>query len=193
MNKKGFFTYAAMLLVTMLFWPARGMAAEDIKRVALFPFEINSTSAEGTTKLRETVDQGVASELLKTKTLRLIDKGTISAAIAGKRIDDALALAVGRQTGADYTITGSFTEFGEQISVDVRLIDVQTGKVLPGVYVQGKGRQRLGAILAQLQIDIRSRISPEQRIARIEFKGNRRIESSVIKQAVKSAAGDVLS
>ena len=181
-----------MLLVTMLFWPARGMAAEDIKRVALFPFEINSTSAEGTTKLRETVDQGVASELLKTKTLRLIEKGTISAAIAGKRIDDALALAVGRQTGADYTITGSFTEFGEQISVDVRLIDVQTGKVLPGVYVQGKGRQRLGAILAQLQIDIRSRISPEQRIARIEFKGNRRIESSVIKQAVKSAVGDVL-
>ena len=182
-----------MLLVTFLFWPARGMTAEDIKRVALFPFEINSTTTESTATLRETVYQGVAAELLKTKNLRLVEKTAIIAATAGKRIDDALALAVGRQTGAAYTVTGSFTEFGEQISVDVRLIDVQTGKVLPGVYVQGKGRQRLGAILAQLQMDIRSRIAPEQRIARIEFRGNRKIESSVIKQALKSAVGDILT
>ncbi len=148
-------------------------------------------AAESTATLRETVYQGVAAELLKTKNLRLVEKAAIIAATAGKRIDDALALAVGRQTGAAYAVTGSFTEFGEQISVDVRLIDVQTGKVLPGVYVQGKGRERLGAILAQLQMDIRSRIAPEQRIARIEFRGNRKIESSVIKQVLKSAVGDI--
>ena len=182
-----------MLLVTILFWPTRSMAAEDIKRIALFPFEINSTAKESATTLRETVYQGVAAELLKTKNLRLVEKTAIIAATAGKRIDDSLALAIGRQTGAAYTVTGSFTEFGEQISVDVRLIDVQTGKVLPGVYVQGKGRQRLGAILAQLQMDIRSRIAPEQRIARIEFRGNRKIESSVIKQVLKSAIGDILT
>ena len=182
-----------MLLVTIIFWPARGMAAEDIKRVALFPFEINSTTTESTADLRETVYQGVAAELLKTKNLRLVEKAAIIAATAGKRIDDALTLAVGRQTGAAYTVTGSFTEFGEQISVDVRLIDVSTRKVLPGVYVQGKGRQRLGAILAQLQMDIRSRIAPEQRIARIEFRGNRKIEISVIKQVLKSAVGDILT
>ncbi len=182
-----------MLLVTILFCPARGMAAENIKKIALFPFAINSTSAESPADLREKVYQGVAAELLKTKDLRLVEKGDVIAATAGKRIDDALALAVGRQTGAVYTVTGSFTEFGEQISVDVRLIDVRTGKVLPGVYVQGKGRQRLGAIFAQLQMDIRSRISPEQRIARIEFRGNRKIEISVIKQALKSATGDILT
>ena len=182
-----------MLLVMILFWTAWGMAAEDIKRVALFPFEINSTSTQSTATIREMVYQGVAAELLKTKNLRLVEKDTIIAATSGKRIDDTLALAVGKQTGAAYTVTGSFTEFGEQISVDVRLIDVLTGKVLPGVYVQGKGRQRLGAILAQLQMDIRSRIAPEQRIARIEFKGNRKIESSVIKQVLKSTVGDILT
>ncbi|MDP1991263.1 MAG: outer membrane protein assembly factor BamA [Syntrophales bacterium] len=193
MNKKRFFTYAVMLLVTILVWPARGLAAEDIKRVALFPFEINSTATDSAATLRETVYQGVAAELLKTKNLRLVEKATIIAATAGKRIDNALALAVGRKIGAAYAVMGSFTEFGEQISVDVRLIDIQTGKVLPGVYVQGKGRQRLGAILAQLQMDIRSRIAPEQRIARIEFRGNRKIESSVIKQALRSAVGDILT
>ena len=182
-----------MLLVTILFWPAWGRAAENVKIVALFPFEINSTSAERTADLRETVYQGLATELLKTKNLRLVERGAVIAATTGKRIDDALALAVGRQTGAAYTVTGSFSEFGEQISVDVRLIEVHTGKVLPGVFVQGKGRQRLGAIFAQLQMDIRSRISPEQRIARIEFRGNRKIESSVIKQALKSTVGDLVT
>jgi outer membrane protein insertion porin family len=181
-----------MCLVTILFWSASGTAAENIK-VALFPFEINSTSKESTADLREKVYQGVAGELLKSKTLRLIERGAIRAATTGKRIDDALALAIGRQTGAAYTVTGSFTEFGEQISVDVRMIDVRAEKVLPGVFVQGKGRQRLGAILTQLQMDIMGRIAPEQRIARVEFRGNRKIENSVIKQTLKSAVGEVLN
>jgi outer membrane protein insertion porin family len=182
-----------MLLVTILFWPSSGAAAENIKNIALFPFEVNSTTVESTAELQDTVYQGVAAELLKTKTIRLVDKETIASATAGKRIDDTLALAVGEQTGAAYTVTGSFTEFGEQISVDVRLIDVRTGKVLPGVFVQGKGRQRLGAIFARLQMDIMGRIALEQKIAQIEIKGNRKIESSVIKQVMKSAVGDILT
>ena len=182
-----------MLLVTILFWPARGVAAENIKKVALFPFEINSTAPE---EHRQAPGNGLSGRGRGTSEIENHPsgrQGTITAAIEGKRIDDALVTRVGRKAGAAYTITGSFTEFGEQISVDVRLIDVHTGKVLPGVYVQGKGRQRLGAILAQLRMDIMSRIAPEQRIARIEFKGNRKIEGSVIKQVLKSAAGDILT
>jgi outer membrane protein insertion porin family len=154
---------------------------------------VHSTTPISAANLQETVYQGVAAELLKSKTIRLVDRKTISAAIEGKRLDDALILAVGRTAGAAYTLAGSVTEFGEQISVDARLIDVRTGKALPGVFVQGKGRQRLGAILAQLRIDIMSRIAPEQRIARIEFRGNRKIEGSAINQVLKSAVGDLLT
>jgi len=179
--------------VAVLFWPVWGMAEENIKKIVLFPFEINSTAKGSTAELQETVYQGVAKELLKAKNVRLVEKDAVIAATTGRRIDDTLALAVGRQTGAAYTVTGSFTEFGERISVDVRLIEVSTGKVLPGVFVQARGRQRLGAIFAQLQMDIRSRIAPEERIARIEFRGNRKIESSVIKQALKSTPGDILN
>ena len=182
-----------MLLVTALFWPARGTAAENIKIVALFPFEINSSAPEGDAELRETVYQGVAAELLKSKSIRLVEKETIAVATAGKRLNDALVLEVGRKAGAAYTITGSVTAFGEQISVDVRLIDVHEGKVLPGVFVQGKGRQNLGAILARLRMDVMSRIAAEQRIARIEFKGNRKIEGSAINQALKSATGRIFT
>jgi outer membrane protein insertion porin family len=181
------------LLVTALFWPVPGTAAESIKKVALFPFEINSSAPEGDAELRETVYQGVAAELLKSKSIRLVERETIAVATAGKRLNDALVLEVGRKAGAAYTVTGSVTAFGEQISVDVRLIDVHEGKVLPGVFVQGKGRQNLGAILARLRMDVMSRIAAEQRIARIEFKGNRKIEGSAINQVLKSATGRIFT
>ncbi len=182
-----------MLLVMVLFWPVRGTAAENIKKVALFPFEINSSAPGGDADLRETVYQGIAAELLKSKSIRLVEKEAITAATKGKRLNDTLVLDVGRKAGAAYTVTGSVTAFGEQISVDVRLIDVHEGKILPGVFVQGKGRQNLGAILARLRMDVMSRIAAEQKIARIEFKGNRKIEGSAINQVLKSATGSIFT
>ena len=188
-----FFACIATFLAIILCWPARGTAAENIKQVVLFPFEINSTAPQGGADLRETVYQGVAAELLKSKNIRLVDRAAIASATKGKPLNDALALETGRNAGAAYTVTGSLTEFGEQISVDVRLIDVREGKVLPGIFVQGRGRKNLGAILAQLRMDIMSRIASEQRIARIEFKGNRKIEGSAINQALKSAPGGIFA
>ncbi|EKD22302.1 MAG: hypothetical protein ACD_87C00059G0003 [uncultured bacterium] len=193
MNKRNFLTCASIALITILVWPTGGVTAEIIRTVALFPFVVHSTTPKSAANLQETVYQGVAAELLKSKNIRLVDRKAISAATEGKRLNDALVLEVGRKADALYTITGSVTEFGEQISVDARLIDVRTGKALPGVFVQGKGRQRLGAILAQLRMDIISRITPEQRIARIEFKGNRKIEGSAINQVLKSVVGDPLT
>lgn len=182
-----------MVLVTILVWPARGATSENVRNVALFPFAVHSTTPKSAAELQERVYQGLAAELLKSKTIRLIDRKALNAAVEGRRLDDALVLDAGRKVDALYTITGSVTEFGEQISVDARLIDVRTGKSLPGVFVQGKGRQRLGAILTQLRLDIISRITPEQRIARIVFSGNRKIEGSAINQVLKSAVGDLLS
>ena len=177
----------------MFLWPACGTAAEGYKTVALFPFEVNSTTPEGAAELRETLYQGIAAELLKAKNIRLVAREAVTSATAGKRPNDAQAIAVGKQTGAAYTITGSLTEFGERLSVDVRLIDVKEGKILPGIFVQGKGRENLGAILTQLRMDILARISTEQRIARIEFKGNRKIESSAISQVLTSVPGNIFT
>jgi len=192
-NKKRLSARIAPFLFTILCWPIWGLAAEPVRTLALFPFEVHSTAQEGISELRETLYQKVAAELLKSKNIRLVEREKIQAALAGKRLNDALALEVGQQTGAAYAVTGSLTEFGERISVDVRLTDIAAAKVQPGIFVQGRGRENLGAILAQLRMDILARIATDQKIARIEFKGNRKIEESVIRQAVTSAAGNVFT
>ncbi|MBU1150658.1 MAG: hypothetical protein KJ800_06905, partial [Proteobacteria bacterium] len=193
MNRKLFFAGVATFLAMILFWPATGTAAENIKKVALFPFEVYSNIPGSAADLRETVYQGIATELLKSKNIRLVERETITAATEGKRLDDTLVLEVGRKTDAFYTITGSISEFGDRISVDVRLIDVRDVKLMPGVFVQGRGRENLDAILTQLRMDIMNRIATEQRIARVEFKGNRKIESTAISQGLKSMPGNIFT
>jgi outer membrane protein insertion porin family len=192
-NKKLSFACIATFLVMILLGSTRGTAAENIKKVALFPFDVHSTSLEKAADLQEAIYQGVVRELLKLKTIRLVEREQITAATKGKSLNDALTIEVGEKAGASYAVSGSVSEFGDRISVDVRLIDVREGKVLPGVFVQGRGRENLDAILAQLRADILIRIASDERIVRVEFKGNRKIEASAINQVLKSAPGNILT
>ena len=177
----------------ILLGPIPGTAAENIKQVALFPFDVHSTSLEKAADLQEAIYKGVVRELLKSKTIRLVEREQVTAATKGKRLNDALIIEVGKKAGASYAVSGSVSEFGDRISVDVRLIDVREGKVLPGVFVQGRGRENLDAILTQLRTDILVRIASDEKIVRVEFKGNRKIEASAINQVLKSAPGSIIT
>jgi len=192
-NRKLFFARIATFMVMILLGPTRGIAAENIKKVALFPFDVYSTSLEKAADLQEAIYRGVTAELLKLKTIRLVGREEIKAGTEGKRLNDALVIEVGKKAGAVYAVWGSVSEFGDRISVDTRLIDVREGKVLPGVFVQGRGRENLDAILAQLRTDILTRIAFDERIVRVEFKGNRKIEASAINQVLKSVPGNIFN
>jgi outer membrane protein insertion porin family len=192
-NKKLPFACIATFLIMILLGPISGPAAENIKQVALFPFEVNSTSLQRAAELQEILYRGIVTELQKSKNIRLVGRERINAGTEGKRINDALVIEVGKKVGALYAVSGSVSEFGDRISVDARLIDLHEEKVLPGVFVQGRGRENLGAILAQLRMDILLRIAADERIARIEFKGNRKIEAGAIQQVLKSVPGNIFT
>ncbi len=181
------------ILIMVILGPIPGTAAENIKQIALFPLEVHSTSLQKAAELQDLLYRGVVTELQKSKNIRLIERERIHAETEGKRINDALVIELGKKVGAHYTVSGSVSEFGNRISVDARLIDLREEKVLPGVFVQGRGRENLDAILAQLRTDILLRIAADERIVRIEFKGNRKIEASAIQQVLKSATGKIFT
>ncbi|MFZ4439005.1 MAG: outer membrane protein assembly factor BamA [Syntrophales bacterium] len=191
-NKLPFACMTAILIMVIL-GPVPGTAAENIKQIALFPLEVHSTSLQKAAELQDLLYRGVVTELQKSKNIRLIERERIHAGTEGKRINDALVIELGKKVGAHYTVSGSVSEFGNRISVDARLIDLREEKVLPGVFVQGRGRENLDAILAQLRTDILLRIAAVERIVRIEFKGNRKIEASAIQQVLKSATGKIFT
>ena len=185
-------SYKIVLFLIMFLWMIpHNIFAQDIKKILLFPFDIHSK--EKNAYLQESINTELSSELAKSKSIKLIDRSLVSKAIAGKRIDEKLAISLGKDTGAHYAILGSLSEFGDQISVDVRMIDIQKGVTLPAIYSQGKGIESIGHIASQLKSKILISSSAEQQIARIDFKGNRKIESVAISQVLKSTKGDLFS
>jgi outer membrane protein insertion porin family len=165
--------------------------AEDLKKIAILPFEVHAQA--NAANLREAIYKGLSTEFAKSKSIRMIEGVSLAKAMEGKRIDEKLALNVGKEAGANYVIMGSLSSFGEQISVDARVIDVKEGKALYAVFAHGKGMAAIGSISAQLRTNILLKIAADMRIAKIEFKGNKKIESSALGQVIKSAKGNLFS
>ena len=191
MNKNSLLIKIIILLASLLLAHHHNALAEDLKKIAILPFEVHAQA--NAANLREAIYKGLSTEFAKSKSIQLIERVALAKAMEGKRIDETLALNVGKESGANYVIMGSLSAFGEQISVDARVIDVQEGKVLHAVFAQGKGIAAISSISAQLRTTILLKIAADMRIAKIEFTGNRKIESSALGQVIKSARGNLFS
>lgn len=181
----------ALLLILFLWFTPQHVRAEEVKKIVLLPFEVYSKT--NAAFLQESIYKGLSSELAKSKHLQLINRDLFSKTLEGKKIDETLAMGIGKETGAHYVIMGSLSEIGEQISVDVRVLDMTDAKTLPGIFSSGRGAESIGYLSSQLRKDILLKISVEQKIVRIDFKGNRKIESMAISQVLKSKKGNVFS
>ena len=191
MNNNGLLIKIIILLASLLLLHHHNALAEDGKKIAILPFEVHAKA--NAANLREAIYKGLSTEFAKSKSIQLIERGSFAKAVEGKVIDEKLAVNVGKGAGANYVIMGSLSAFGEQISVDVRVIDVKEGRVLHTAFAQGKGIEAISSISAQLRTNILIKIAADMRIAKIEFKGNRKIESSALSQVIKSAKGNLFS
>jgi len=178
------------MLAMIFLHPAVSPAAEPIK-VTLLPFTVYSKSSAAF--LQGALYDSLARELNKAKNVRLTPKENIMQLMADRKADDATIAAMGKLTGATYVVSGTLTELGERLNVDVRIYDVTAGKFLPPYSAQGKGPESISSMAAQLRGDILIKISATQRIARISFQGNNKIESSAINQVLKSTQGSLYS
>jgi outer membrane protein insertion porin family len=173
--------FLALALVT----PVR---AQEAKKIVIMPFEIYGKGDN--TVIKKTLHQKLSAEFAKEKQVRLlvVDEN-IS---ASENISEKLAMETGKSLVADFVIMGSMTQLGETMSVDARIVDVHTALALPAVSVQGKGPADIGRMAAQFKIEILSRLGLIQKVAKIEIKGNRKIEAQVILQQIKTKVGNPL-
>jgi outer membrane protein insertion porin family len=176
-----------MLLACLLASPLEAAA----QRIAVFPFDIYSE--RDATLLRNAIYNSMTLELGKIRTIQIVPREQFAPLVSGKQADEALAVSVGKQIRADYVIVGSLTQLGNRVSLDAKAVTVETGAVITGLFAQGAGIENTGAFAAQLARDILARVSGKQVIARIDLTGNRRIESTVIYNVLKSAKGKIYS
>jgi len=161
----------------------------ESKKIIIMPFEIYSNYDK--TTIRESLYKKLSEEFRKEKVVQLIPADDFLKNFI--KIDEKKAINSGKSAGADFVITGSLTQFGESLNIDVKIMDVSKENVLSTASAQGRGLINLGAVVAQLKNEIFIRIGFIQKIAKIEIQGNRKINSSAITAKIKSKAGDEFS
>jgi len=162
--------------------------AQEAKKITILPFEIYSKGNQAA--LKRNIYRGLTDEFGKEKQVSLLPADELLS--GSDKISEKQAVEIGKAQGADFVLMGSLTQFGEALNIDAQLIDVQTGKALPAVSVQGKEAAGISSLAHQLKIEILTGAGLMQKIAKIEIKGNRKIEASAITQQIKSKAGKPL-
>lgn len=86
---------------------------------------------------------GQAAEAFRVRGYPVVERQRLAALLAeldlgsGALADEATRLRLGRLAGARQMVFGGYQSFGGQVRVDLRLVDVETGKILRAA--QGAG------------------------------------------------------
>jgi TolB-like protein len=127
--KKGGLLLTAVLILTLLTVNI-GVCAVSPKRVAVFPFTMNSPQDLGF--LQNGLFSMLSSRLADPGKVDVLDREAVDTALAQAAAADATkgalneskARIIGASLGVDYILFGSLTHFGESVSLDASMVDV---------------------------------------------------------------------
>ena len=183
-NKIASQTFLIFLLVIIFFIPQ--VHSQELKKISVLPFEVYSSG--NSEAIKESLYKNLIEELKKEKNVQIVPADAFFQ--KNLKMDEKQAIKNGISLGVDFVIIGSLTQLGETLSIDAKIIDVAKTNILSTASIQGKGLTNIGAIAAQLKNEILIRTGLIQKIARIEIRGNRKIESSAITAQIKSKVGN---
>jgi TolB-like protein len=137
----------------------------------VYPFENNAVSGrERLAFLAHWLPDVVSAELREASGLRLVERQELLRLLEEQKIGTSelaakeTRLRLGRLAGAQTLVFGGFTAVGEELSIDARLVDAESGAVLRSATVRGPtaearrlGRELAAAVARDLGVDVSRR------------------------------------
>jgi outer membrane protein insertion porin family len=111
--------------------------------------------------------------------------------LRAREMTDVQARKIGAELQTNFVIYGSLSKIGEQISFDVRLVDVNNQRPTTSIYVTQEGLENLASAVSKLSDEVGIRILRRKKINRVTVAGNERIETEAIKLNIKTKSGDL--
>ena len=111
--------------------------------VAVLYFD-NNTALREYDVLRKGMADMLITDLGASEQLTLVEREKLDAVLTEikqshtKYFDPETALQIGRLANAAYAVTGAFTAFDPEVRIDVRMIEIKSGKVVVTAQVKGK-------------------------------------------------------
>ncbi len=98
---------------------------------------------------------------------------------------------VAEKTGADYVATGSLTQVGNKLSVDMEVYDVLSPAAPFTTFKEGPADQEITGLIEAAVSDLVGYTKREFQISTIGTRGNKLIDSSAILGKISSKPGDI--
>ncbi|MBI5327076.1 MAG: outer membrane protein assembly factor BamA [Deltaproteobacteria bacterium] len=179
------------------------------QRVMVMPFTIHSK--DNLSDLRRNILNAIASQIETYEKVEIIGIERLKRLVLEEKVylfDESLVLKIGKEEGAAFVIVGSITKIDKTMSLDIRLLDTSSGRMISSAYVKGEDEKETVESSVSIAKDFKNkiieskaksqksevRISAKQWIlARIIITGNKRVGEEAVKAKIKSKPGELLS
>lgn len=181
---------APVLLLLALTVPAS--AQSENGKILVLPFDVNA--APEFDYLKNSLGD-LISDKLRQAEFTVAERESVRQLIEEQNVD-VLNLKVARElallSGADYALYGSFSQVGDTISIDARLVEAFGLKPVKPVFVVRDGLINLLPAVEELVERVSGEVRQQDIISNIEVRGMEVMDPEVVLMRLKIQKGDVL-
>jgi outer membrane protein insertion porin family len=179
-----------LLLFFSLILMVNAAAQENEIRVLVLPFEIHAS--QNLSYLQQDIPK-VIEEQLALEGALFVEPDETGAAVFPATPSDIMGLRrAGLDAGADSVIWGSMTRIGNNISLDMNMVETVGEKPAVSVYEAGTGMENMRAIVQKSTEKLARHLFKRELITDVRVAGNKRIEADAIERVLRVKTGDVL-
>jgi len=187
------FLFFLTSLAFVLSWGSGALAQEENGQVKIvvLPFEVNAEP--DMEYLVESLPE-LIRDRLREQGFTVVDEQTTKEVLSQQGIeylDLATVRNVALLAGANYAVYGSFSQIGESISLDTRLVEAFGLKEPVTMFVAKKGVINLLPAVDELAAGVRDHLQRREVVAEIRVEGNRILEKDVVLIRLKTQRGDI--
>ena len=179
------------LIVSLYLFCAGPLYAEQSSKVIILPFAVNAAPdlaylEESLPKLLQDRLTAMGLEVIpQEETMRLLQEQQVEYLDLGVARDMALL------AGAGYAVYGSFSQVGESISIDTRLVEAYGVREPKPFFVVKEGVINILPAIDETAAKIQAGVQQKDRIASIDVRGNEILDDDVVLMRLKIQSGDV--
>lgn len=181
---------AGVILLGFLALPHLGYGQET-KKVAVLPFSVNAPEPLDHLKLglQEMMVTRLEDLGLSVVNPKVVNQQPLAAAPA---LGPGDVSALGQALQADVLVTGSLTQIGRKISLDMKVLDTKGEKPPFSIFMVEEEIDRLAEAADRAARSLYNQIAGIAQIDSVLVKGNQRVESEAILAVVESKKGESL-
>jgi outer membrane protein insertion porin family len=165
--------------------------AQQAVKLAVLPFQINASPELA--YLNESLPE-MLGQKLRDMEIPTVDQNELDRIIEEQQImelDLQTARDIALLSSAQYAVYGSFSQIGESLSLDVRLVEAFGLKESKAIFVVKEGLINLLPAIDELAEKIGQELLSQEKIAAIKVEGTHILEKDVVLMRLHMQKGDV--